>query len=490
MKKIQALSLSVVISLSFLILSDCASAQYNPGKLYIHLNDTTQLTIEGPHRFLKIAGITGIHISSLKTKAFFETTALQTDSGTLSIWMSPLEDMDKSPSTGLNTTYPLISDYYPPSLVDSCSFSVYYDGSGYPRVIGRFTEGSFWGQMDYGVAPFVYAEALPLQKGQWYNIVVTWNKHANTIIMYINGELVGHNFLAKNFESGRNKIYIGNPLMILSNLKIQTDILSSEEVKKEYLSMRPVSNQLSDNVIRNIVIPRNKPALSFHLDDSWEKVYDCSFTKKSDLDGWIFQTGDKFRDKFKLDITENGLYWETPAIIDAESRGYLWCPVKVEGDQWIEFEFQLVSPKGLALLMMCASGIQGEDIIDDHGLSKTGSMGEMLANYRNYHWEYVRRVEAMRTDVETQYVSKNPWGKSLFVGCVPRLEQNRWIKIRFIKIDSKLYGSFDGKTVFEVTDNAYDNNGPVFNSGRVVLRQMYNTAMRYRNFVIYQKKTY
>ncbi len=155
--------------------------------------------------------------------------------------------------------------------------------------------------------------------------------------------------------------------------------LSSEEVKKEYLSMRPVSNQPSDNVIRNIVIPQNKPAFNFNLDDSWEKVYDCSFTKKSDLDGWIFQTGDKFRDKFKLDITENGLYWETPAIIDAESRGSLWCPVKVEGDQWIEFEFQLVSPKGLALLMICASGIQGEDIIDDHGLSKTGSMGEMLA---------------------------------------------------------------------------------------------------------------
>ncbi len=69
--------------------------------------------------------------------------------------------------------------------------------------------------------------------------------------------------------------------------------------------------------------------------------------------------GDKFRDRFKLDITENGLYWETPDIIDTESRGYLWCPAKVEGDQWIEFEFQLVSPKGLALVMMCASGSQG-----------------------------------------------------------------------------------------------------------------------------------
>jgi hypothetical protein len=75
----------------------------------------------------------------------------------------------------------------------------------------------------------------------------------------------------------------------------------------------------------------------------------------------------------------------------------------------------------------------------------------------------------------------------MYMGCVSKLEQNCWIKIRFIKIDNTLYGSFDGKTVFVVEDDPYDNNGPVLNSGRVVLRQMYNTAMRYRNFVIYQR---
>jgi Domain of unknown function (DUF1961)/Concanavalin A-like lectin/glucanases superfamily len=487
MKTIQNFFYLGLICLGFIILSDSICAQNKPVILDIPLNDASQIKIVGPHRFVNIAGITGLNVSSLKTKAFIETAALLADRGTISIWMSPLENLDKSPSVDLNTLYPLLSNHYPLAQVDSCSFSLYYQGSGYPRVIARFTDGSYWGHMDYGIAPVVYAEALPLQKGQWYHFVVTWDKPAGTLIMYINGELVGHNFLAKNFKAGNNRVYIGNPLMIISRLKVQTDILSNEEVKKEYLSMRPVSNQPSDNVIRNIVIPQDKPALNLHLDDSWEKVYECSFTKKSDLDGWIFQTGDKFRDKFKLNITEDGLYWETPDIIDAESRGYLWCPARVEGDQWIEFEFQLVSPKGLALLMMFASGIQGEDIIEDHGLRKTGSMGDMLANYRNYHWEYVRRVEAMRTDVETQYVSKNPWGKSLYVGCVPRHEQNRWIKIRFIKIDNKLYGSCDGKTVFEVTDNAYDNNGPVLNSGRVVLRQMYNTAMRYRNFVIYQR---
>ncbi len=194
-----------------------------------------------------------------------------------------------------------------------------------------------------------------------------------------------------------------------------------------------------------------------------------------------------YRDKFKLEITKDGLYFETPDIIHTESRGYLWSPVSVEGDQWIEYEFQLVSSKGLALLIMCASGLQGEDIIQDHGLKKTGSMSDMLTNYRNYHWEYVRRVEAMRTDVETQYVHKNPWGKTLYVGCIPRFERYRWYKMQFIKKGNRLYGAIDGKVVFDVEENPYDNNGPLLNSGRVVLRQMYHTAMKYRNFVIYTR---
>ncbi len=464
------------------------NAQIKAETIEIPLTNDSQIKIEGSHRYIKIAGITGLCVSSLKTKAFIETSAFQSDRGTVSFWMSPLENIDKAPDVGSSLIYPFISDGFPPSSVDRCSFSFYYQGTHYPRVIARFTDGSFWRQMDFGIAPFVYAEALPLHKDQWYYFVMTWDKSAETLVMYINGELVGHNFSAEAFKQVKNKIFIGNPLMVISRLKIQPELLSREEIQREYRSIRPETNWISDNTVQAIVVPQNNSVLDFHLDNSWEKAYECSFTNKTDLDAWIFQTGDIYKDKFKLEVTDAGLLWETPNIIHTESRGYLWCPVVIEGDQCIEFEFQLLSPKGLALLIMNASGLQGEDIIKDQGLRKTGSMNDMNSNYRNYHWEYVRRVEAMRTDVETQYVNKNPWGKTLYVGCIPRIEQNRWIKIRFIKIGNKLCGSLNGKTVFEVEDNAYANNGPVLNAGRVVLRQMYNTSMIYRNFVIYRKK--
>lgn len=482
--------LKLIIFLTLFIVVNDIHGQNKPTGLELSLSNATGIKIEGPHRFIKIAGIDGLQVTSLKTKAWFETSFLNSDKGTLSLWMSPIEDINKFPLVGSSENmvhYPLISDHFPLYESDSCAFSLYYSGNHYPRVIGRFTKGSFWGQMDYGLAPFVYAEDLPLKKGQWYFFALTWDKPAGTLKMYINGELVGHNFSAKSFLRAGNRLYIGNPLMVLSNLKIQSDAADKSEIITAYQQLRPMSNTVSENTIREIVIPQTKPAISFKPDASWKKAYECSFTDPEEFKKWTFQTGDLYRNKFKLEITKDGLYFETPDIIHTESRGYLWCPVSVEGDQWIEYEFQLLSPKGLALIIMCASGLQGEDIINDHGLMKTGAMRDMLTNYRNYHWEYMRRVEAMRTDVETQYVAKNPWGKGLYVGCIPRLDQNRWYKMQFIKKGNRLYGAIDGKTVFEIEDDPYDNNGPLFNSGRVVLRQMYHTIMRYRNFVIYTK---
>jgi hypothetical protein len=450
------------------------------------LNNASGVTIEGAHRFVSIAGITGLQSTSLHTKASVETTILRADEGSLSMWMSPMEDIDKAYDIPGSLIYPLISDTYPAANVDSSHFSVYYNGSGYPRLIARFTDGSFWGQMDYGVSPFVYAEALPLVKGQWYHVVVSWNKKEQWLKMYVNGEMVGHNYSAKSFKDAGNKLYIGNPLMVIGNVIVREGSITDGAIKKEYAAIRPSGNQAADSTIQAVVFPADKGNTP-PLDGSWKKMYSCAFNKSSDLKEWTFQTGDKYRDEFTLSVSEKGLIWKTPSIIHTESRGYLWCPYQVVGDQCIEYEFQLLSPKGLALVIMCASGTQGEDIISDQGLRKTGSMSDMNANYRNYHWEYVRRVEAMRTDVETQYVSKNPWAKSLYVGCTKRLEQNRWIKMRFMKTGNRISGYLDGKKIFDTVDSAFTNNGPVYNSGRVVLRQMYATSMMYRNFVIYQR---
>jgi len=263
----------IVASLVLLSIVDTACTQDKSGILDIQLKDPSGLTLEGPHRFMTVSGITGLHVSSLKTKAYIETTAFQNSRGTVSFWMSPLENIDKAPRGGAsNLIYPFLSGIFPPASVDSSTFSVYYQGSHYPRVIGRFTDGSYWGQMDYGIAPVVYAEALPLQKGQWYHFVMTWDKGAQTMIMYINGELVGHNFAAKAFKQDGSRIYIGNPLMVISKLRIQPGVMTREKVRTEYMADRPATNDPADNTVRSIVNPVVNPAQELPLDQTWEKV--------------------------------------------------------------------------------------------------------------------------------------------------------------------------------------------------------------------------
>lgn len=81
-----------------LILSSGLKAQEE--NVNVSLTDDSQLTIEGPHRFVEIAGISGLQVTSLKTKAFVKTTALNSAQGSVSFWMSPMEDMDKSHAVG------------------------------------------------------------------------------------------------------------------------------------------------------------------------------------------------------------------------------------------------------------------------------------------------------------------------------------------------------------------------------------------------------
>jgi hypothetical protein len=91
--------------------------------------------------------------------------------------------------------------------------------------------------------------------------------------------------------------------------------------------------------------------------------------------------------------------------------------------------------------------------------------------------------------METQVIYKNPWGRHLYYGVIPKIEQHRWYKLRLVKMGSRLQGSLDGRVVFDLRDDASGHTGPVLNFGRIALRHMYHTTVRYRNLVVYERKT-
>lgn len=466
----------------------------NRVRIYTSLSSESDLHVEGPYRFLTVAGLRGFQPTSLKTKATLKTDLHKSEKGSLSLWFSPLEEMeffgypdgfvDRFPEAN---KFPLVSDAFPARIVKDMSFSVYWSG-GYPQLVGKFSLGSLWGQLDFGLPAFVYGERLKLRKGSWYHVVLTWDRPSKALRIYVNGVRMGYFDEADNFgESSSKQLYIGNPAMVMRELLLENRVLDEGEIAALYESQRPEGNDLVDADIRQTVDVQVLPDLDIERDQSWTKTYSVDFKEQKDLDEWVFQTGDEYRDLFDVRTTDEGLLIRTPEIIARDTRMYLWSPESFEGDQWIEYDFRVESPNGLSLLVVCCRGPQGEDFIDDYGLEKTGSMGVILGKTVNYHWEYVRRVEIMRRDVETQYVAKNPWHWRMHYSCFPKLEQGRWYRLRFVKIGNRLHGSIDGKTVFDIMDDPSVNNGPVLSRGRIGFRQMYNTAMRYRNFEVYQR---
>ena len=479
----------VTILVSLLASASTPKAQAEP-TLEIPLTDDQQLNVEGPHRFVEVAGLTGFQPTSIHTKAFIDSGRHNSETGTISFWVSPLEDLDQYPKPRKAAQeacyFNLLADQFPPGKVQQNRFGIYWTNL-YPPLVCCRTQGHIWDVLDFGTGAFAYSERTKLRRGQWYHMVHTWDKPARTLKLYINGIEVGHNLAADKIETAEDRLYIGNPMMIMRDLKITNEVLDGKTIATAYRTNRPPNNDLADQDLAHEHIPSYLPEIDIALDETWKKTYSCSFLNKEDLKGWKAQTGDKLREQFDLRITDEGLLFHTPAKIDRESRMYLWCPQVFEGDGiWIEYEFRLESPEGLALLIVYASGLQREDHITDHGLANTGSMGEMLNKYRNYHWEYMRRVCLNRVDVETQYVQKNLWG-FLHSGSIERLEQDRWYTLRFVKVGNRICGSIDGKTVFDVLDAPFEQKGPVYNYGRIALRQMFYTKMRYRNLVVYEK---
>lgn len=497
LQKIKLTILVVSISmflLSFVNANAALVKEKRAGNFYAPLTDLTNLTISGKYRFVTINGLTGFQPTSLHTKAYVETQLHQGKKGTVSFWFSPLEELDFFPIAGSQRNrdryvfdYPFISDVFPPNQVNKMNFGIFWN-NGDPQILGKFSAGGIWSKMDYSIPPFAFIEKVPMRPGSWYYLVMTWDKKARMIEIYVNGALMGYNDNATDFMESNDKLYIGCPMMVMRDLEFTNQVLRVEEIKTDYQKQRIAANDVVDAEITKLTTPAYGPDSNLKLDDSWEKSYTCSFTKESDLDGWHFQTHKSSLDSMILDITPEGLYFKTPDKIANATRLTLWGPKTFEGDQWLEVDFRLESPRGLALVIMCASGMCREDFIDDHELEMTGNMSPILAGTRNYHWEFVRRVNVIRTDMETQAVYKNPWGKHLNWSVIPKVEQNKWYKLRMIKIGNRIQGSLDGKIVFDVMDNPNGHAGPVFNFGRIGLRHMYHTTIRYRNLIVYERR--
>lgn len=464
-------------------------------KIHIPLHSSEGLECTGPHRFLNIRGRTGLHVQTVNPCASLRTDLHRQPTGTLALWFSPLEDLGTMPENGYFQSkdpaaqwYPLVSDALPARDIDNALFGLWWNAGWYPKLLGKFCFGRLFPPMDFVYLPWVYADALPLRRGSWYHLVLTWDHPAQKLRLYVNGLLAGHTDRIAHHDTGRSVLHIGNPAMVVSDLVMEGGCCWTQEEISQAFSDGEPEGLVSHEAARDVAAcfsSQDLPALDLQRDATWTESLSRSFTSAGDHDDWLRQ-GPQYQPLPRCEITPEGLLVQTPDELAVDTRTYLWSPQTFEGDLWVEYEFRPESERGLALLVACASGPQREDYFADHGLPRTGGMGTIIADrIRNYHWEYFRRVEAMREDFETQALFKNPWQRPLGYACHPRLSVGEWHRLRFVKVGSRLHGSLDGRTVFNTTDESWSGTGPCYDFGRIALRQMYHTTLRYRNLTVH-----
>ncbi len=240
--------------------------------------------------------------------------------------------------------------------------------------------------------------------------------------------------------------------------------------------------------LRYVYEGKDRKKFSWQAGDEWQPKLSLSLTQPADLDSFYVQGYTR-----APKITEQGLVVETPNLPQSpanyEKQVYLWTWKTFEGDLYVEYEFKILRPGGLSLLMVQASGMNREDFMKDYPLRTTGNMRMVhQEDIRNYHWEYYREMNDVRNDIACGALAKNPYLYPLSFGCVDHLfEKDTWHKLQFLQRGDSLIGAIDGVVMVEAKDSALINNGAVYNYGHVAIRCMIRTKMMFRNLKIYNR---
>lgn len=465
-----------------------------------HCNGTprgTTATVEGPHRFPTLHGITGYQPTSLKTSCHIPTDLHLANEGTIAIRIAPLETlavavlMRHVAANDPNAhEYGILADTFPVNDPEKSVFAWYWRSFWHPQMIAKFKNGGAGGgNADYSVTPYVPVEHLPLKLKQWYELVFSWNKEKGRLFVYANGILCGTTSYPFRADVPHPGLYLGNTAMVFSNLRIYDTELTGAEISREWHRAALPGKKESEKEIAALHTPQPRPRARWRAGGSWKLEYDNPLTATGSFKDWIQQgclePGFALE---KLETTPEGLLIETPQQIHRESRVYFWSPRIFEGDLAVEFDFRPESVDGLALLVLQASGMQREDFITDHPSRTTGAMKTIIGDrVRNYHWEFFRHAVDVRGDLGTSVLVKNPWQHPLGLATRASFVTGEWCKLLFLQEGDRLRTAINGEWLLDVRDNPCSNNGPVLNCGRIGLRLMYQTRMRFRNLRVWNR---
>ncbi len=485
------------------LVSGSVLAQNLPSPIHSYLKDgkAVEAEVTGDYRVLELEGRKGINPTSIHTRLKFPEHNLNQEKGTLTYWVFSLEELSafKKRSVifneeNLNTwTYAFLCDIPEIDDYDNTAFNLAFYTGWHPSLIAKFYKGDVF---EDAIRPpkkaYAMASAFEMHKNKWYQFTLTWDMPSKQINLYANGVLVGTaDQHTPTFERSlaSDTLYSGKPLMCFGELNMYDEVLTEAQVAALFKQEATVIDEALQASLRHIHAGEDLKKFTWKPDENWEKTWETSLTEPNTLEHFYVQGVVD-----TVAVTPEGVHIQTLKVPyqpkHLNDQMYLWSKRTFEGDIYVEYEFRTNQKFGLTLLLLQASGTSREDFMKDYAPRTTGTMRWVhSSDIRNYHIEYYRVMNAVRNDNSNVAMIKNPYEYPLGYGTLDKvLEVGQWHKMQVLQQGNKFTCAINGKVLFEATDKAFANNGPVLTHGHIAFRCMVNTDMHFRNLNVYNKQ--
>ncbi len=461
-----------------------------------------QPVIEGPANWINKDGRRGLLAGSLSTRFTLKGPhTLNCPRGSLTFWVLPLEDLVQSPLPDYTVTrkvephfelYTLLIDHPQLRNTDEASFALLWRNHWWRQLMARFVSGlnktPSPQKPSFGPCDFHF------RRGHWYQLGLSWDRPASLFRLYCNGIRVGHSNLGAPLRDERagETLYAGNTAFALGQLNWYDEALETSDFETLFQAQATNVDTEIQHELEWMHGGRHFAPFAWEPHGAWQESLSLSLREPEHLDAFHIQGNQNAGQ-----ITPEGLKVVTPETFvttstasnqaDTEVQVYFHSRQCFTGDIAVSLDFMPLQNKGLALLMVQASGMQGEDFLADHPHRTDGSMKMVCwENVRNYHWEFWRMMEGIRHDVATHALFKNPWFRGLGYRAMDSCyEPNQWHRLLLVQENGRLRAGINGRLIFDVVDDSLAGHGPIPRGGHVSLRNMWGSAFVWKNLQIW-----
>jgi hypothetical protein len=179
--------------------------------------------------------------------------------------------------------------------------------------------------------------------------------------------------------------------------------------------------------------------------------------------------------------------WMTMWSPGEEMHHVYWCPKTFPGNFLASWEMQNLHPEaGLCIVFFCATGVNGEDVMDPSLPPRDGTFSQYNRDKLNcYHISYYANTESVPARPVSR-LRKNPGANIVHEGPAGIAAQSTDVhKVELGKMHNHILLTVDGRTIIDWHDDG-KVLGEAYGAGRIALRQMRWSQFRYRNFRVWE----